>query len=78
MFSISAFTFDLRPYTEAPKAELELEHVYGYAGLENTAPNLYYLRSGEVVYYTAAVGLHHGLHSSTVSAQLQPFLSLTD
>ena len=43
--------------SKAPSAELELEHVYGYAGLENTAPNLYYLKSGEVVYYTAAVGV---------------------
>ena len=31
--------------------------MYGYAGLENTAPNLLYLTSGEVVYYTAALGV---------------------
>ena len=43
--------------SKAPSAELELEHVYGYAGLENTAPNLFYLTSGEVVYYTAALGV---------------------
>lgn len=43
--------------SKAPSAELELEHVYGYAGVENTAPNLFYLRSGEVVYYTAALGI---------------------
>ena len=29
------------------------------AGIENTAPNLFYLRSGEVVYYTAAAGAAH-------------------
>jgi hypothetical protein len=43
--------------SKAPSATLELEHVYGYAGLENTAPNLFYLTSGEVVYYTAALGV---------------------
>ena len=41
----------------APEAELELEHVYGYAGLDNTSNNLFYLNTGEVVYYTAAVGV---------------------
>ena len=41
----------------APEAELELEHVYGYAGKENTSNNLFYLATGEVVYYTAAVGV---------------------
>ena len=41
----------------APEAELELEHVYGYAGLDNTSSNLFYLNTGEVVYYTAALGV---------------------
>ena len=52
--------FDPRNVTrssKAPSAELELEHCYGYAGLENTAPNLFYLTTGEVVYYTAALGV---------------------
>ena len=42
---------------KAPDAELELDHVYGYAGLDNTAPNIFYLGTGEIVYYTAAVGV---------------------
>ena len=52
--------FDPRNVTrssKAPSAELELEHCYGYAGLDNTAPNLFYLTTGEVVYYTAALGV---------------------
>jgi hypothetical protein len=36
---------------------MQLEHVYGYAGTNNLAPNIYFLRSGEVVYYTAALGV---------------------
>ena len=40
-----------------PEAELELEHAYGYAGVDNLAPNLFYLNTGEVVYYVAAVGV---------------------
>ena len=42
---------------KAPDAELELDHVYGYAGLNNTAPNIFYLGTGEICYYTAAVGV---------------------
>jgi len=52
--------FDPRNVTrssKAPSAELRLEHCYGYAGLDNTAPNLFYLTTGEVVYYTAALGV---------------------
>ena len=40
-----------------PDAYLKLEHVYGYSGLKNTAPNLFYTKRGHVVYYTAAVGI---------------------
>ena len=40
-----------------PDAYLKLEHVFGYSGLKNTAPNLYYSMKGHVVYYTAAVGI---------------------
>eukprot|EP01044_Picomonas_judraskeda_P018771 COSAG03_NODE_3802_length_1824_cov_1.415652_4_plen_61_part_01 len=36
---------------------MELEHVFGYSGLNNVAPNLFYTNRGEVVYYTAAVGV---------------------
>eukprot|EP01047_Picozoa_sp_COSAG01_P010537 COSAG01_NODE_448_length_16920_cov_3570.438143_3_plen_195_part_00 len=31
--------------------------MYGYSGLQNTAPNLFYTKRGDVVYYTAAVGI---------------------
>ena len=41
--------------TCAPEAELELEHAYGYAGSENTSSNVFYLMTGEIVYYTAAI-----------------------
>eukprot|EP01052_Picozoa_sp_SAG31_P054933 SAG31_NODE_14887_length_782_cov_0.916545_2_plen_135_part_01 len=40
-----------------PEAYLKLEHVYGYSGLGNTAPNLFFAGTGDVVYYTAAVGM---------------------
>ena len=39
------------------EAYLKLEHVFGYSGLNNTAPNLFYTSEGDVVYYTAAVGI---------------------
>lgn len=31
--------------------------MYGYEGMRNLANNLFYLASGEVVYYTAALGV---------------------
>eukprot|EP01051_Picozoa_sp_SAG22_P022434 SAG22_NODE_5370_length_1026_cov_2.165049_1_plen_104_part_00 len=40
-----------------PEAYLKLEHVFGYSGLGNTAPNLFYTAAGDVVYYTAGVGI---------------------
>lgn len=42
---------------QKPEAYLKLEHVFGYSGLNNTAPNLFYTSEGDVVYYTAAVGI---------------------
>ena len=39
---------------ELPERSLELEFVYGYSGLVNGSPNLFYTHSGEIVYYTAA------------------------
>jgi hypothetical protein len=42
---------------QKPEAFLKLEHVFGYSGLGNTAPNLRYVRGGRVVYYTAGVGI---------------------
>mmetsp|Transcript_673 Transcript_673/g.2236 ORF Transcript_673/g.2236 Transcript_673/m.2236 type:complete len:519 (-) Transcript_673:85-1641(-) len=40
-----------------PDASLRLAFVYGYGGLANGAPNLFYNSNGEMVYYTAGVGV---------------------
>ena len=40
-----------------PEAYLKLEHVFGYSSPKNRAPNLFYSKEGDVVYYTAAVGI---------------------
>ena len=48
-----------------PDAYLKLEHVYGYSGLKNTAPNLFYTKRGAVVYYTAAVGIVYEKETNT-------------
>eukprot|EP00736_Rhodelphis_marinus_P001305 Rmarinus@m.21730 len=42
---------------EEPTAQLKLEFVYGYSGLNNLANNVYYTFQEEIVYYTAAVGI---------------------
>ena len=43
---------------ELPDRGLKLDFVHGYGGLTNTAPNLFYTDvPGEIVYYTAAVGI---------------------
>lgn len=43
---------------EVPKADLELEFVYGYAGLSNLSNNIYFTdRPDEIVYYTAGLGI---------------------
>jgi hypothetical protein len=36
---------------------LQLEHVFGYNGPKNIQPNVFYTASGEVLYYTSAVGI---------------------
>eukprot|EP00873_Tetraselmis_striata_P042208 jgi/Tetstr1/462472/TSEL_007468.t1 len=48
-----------------PDIELELDFVYGYSGLQNTAPNLFYLSPDEVIYYTAGVGVKYNKTSNT-------------
>ncbi|KAG2450199.1 hypothetical protein HYH02_000301 [Chlamydomonas schloesseri] len=40
-----------------PKAGLKLEFVYGYAGVDNTATNIFFTGDGRLVYYQAAVGI---------------------
>ncbi|KAG1660169.1 hypothetical protein FOA52_005269 [Chlamydomonas sp. UWO 241] len=40
-----------------PDAELQLEFVYGYAGKANVSKNVFYNGDGQVVYYTAGLGV---------------------
>jgi hypothetical protein len=40
-----------------PSLTMRLEHVFGYSGLQNVSPNLFYTHRGDVVYYTAGVGI---------------------
>lgn len=42
---------------EEPEAWLKLQFVYGYSGLDNTAPNIFFTAEGTVAYYTAGVGI---------------------
>ena len=51
-----------RRSSNVPSAALKLEYVFGYSGLANTSPNLFYVRGAapgtfNVAYYTAAVGI---------------------
>ncbi|KXZ56858.1 hypothetical protein GPECTOR_1g774 [Gonium pectorale] len=48
-----------------PKAGLKLEFVYGYAGVENTASNIFFTGDGRLVYYLAAVGVVYDPASHT-------------
>ena len=58
VFTPSSFSVgEVALSSRVPDARLELEHVYGYAGLKNTSTNLFYDAAGRVVYYTAAVGV---------------------
>jgi len=51
---------------QLPDLKLKLEFVYGYDGLEATAPNIFYTRTGEVAYHAAAVGI---VYNRTTHAQ---------
>ncbi|KAK9828859.1 hypothetical protein WJX72_002429 [[Myrmecia] bisecta] len=59
LYAPSAFDFQAAAARSAqqPSARLELEAVHGYAGFDNTCPNLFYAHDGSIVYYTAGVGL---------------------
>ena len=59
VFAPTGFTRgDVRRSCAAPQAAgLELDFVFGYGGLHNTAPNLFYTARGEVVYYAGALGV---------------------
>lgn len=50
---------------ELPDARLKLEFVYGYDGVQGTAPNLFYTSSQEVVYVAAAIGVVYNPSSHT-------------
>ena len=45
-----------------PDSGLELEFIYGYSGKFNTTSNIFFTASGEVVYYTAGVGIVYDRH----------------
>ena len=57
--------------TMEPDAALELEHVYGYDGVTNNAPNVFFCGGGggggggEIAYYTAAVGIVYDRRRNT-------------
>ena len=58
VFTPSSFNVEhVQASSQVPRASLELEHVYGYAGIKNTSPNLFYNTQGKIVYYTAAIGV---------------------
>lgn len=42
---------------QLPDSRLMLEFVYGYDGFQGTSPNIFYLSTGEVVYYAAGVAI---------------------
>lgn len=49
------------------QAGLQLEFVYGYAGIDNTCSNLFWTASGKLVYYVAAVGVVYDPETHTQS-----------
>lgn len=54
--------------TMEPDAALELEFVYGYDGVTNNAPNLFFTGGealGQIAYYTAAVGVVYDRRKDT-------------
>ena len=60
-------TWDPEAPLEKPPLEFQLEWVYGYRGQidGHGNPNLYYLPTGEIVYYVAAVVVLYNLESHT-------------
>jgi hypothetical protein len=49
------------------QAGLKLEFVYGYAGKDNTAPNLFWTADNKLVYYIAALGVVYDPDTHTQS-----------
>jgi hypothetical protein len=59
-----------------PTAGLKLEFVYGYAGMSNTAPNVFFTAQGHIVYYTAAIGIVYDPENHTQAFfRVRPFAS---
>ncbi|XP_035824705.1 echinoderm microtubule-associated protein-like 2 [Aplysia californica] len=56
--------YNINKTSEVPPEKLQLEWVYGYRG-RDCRSNLYYLPTGEVVYFTAAVVVLHNPEEQT-------------
>lgn len=51
--------------TKKPDIWLQLEHVFGYNGPKNVQPNVNFVSSGEILYYTSAVGILYNSETNT-------------
>ncbi|KAK3093743.1 hypothetical protein FSP39_019600 [Pinctada imbricata] len=58
------FDTDMKRTADPPNEKLQLEWVYGYRG-RDCRSNLYYLPTGETVYFSAAVVVLHNLEENT-------------
>ncbi|KAH9509077.1 Echinoderm microtubule-associated protein-like 1 [Bulinus truncatus] len=56
--------YSISKQAEAPAETLQLEWVYGYRG-RDCRSNLYYLPTGEIIYFTAAVVVLHNVEEQT-------------
>uniref|UniRef100_A0A0B7B2X3 HELP domain-containing protein n=1 Tax=Arion vulgaris TaxID=1028688 RepID=A0A0B7B2X3_9EUPU len=56
--------YDISKQEDAPSEKLQLEWVYGYRG-RDCRSNLYFLPTGEVVYFTAAVVVLHNVEEQS-------------
>jgi microtubule-associated protein-like 6 len=48
---------------QLPDVRLRLDFVYGYDGMQATSPNVFYMATGDVVYFAAAVGIVYNKES---------------
>ncbi|KAI8788322.1 echinoderm microtubule-associated protein-like 2 isoform X1 [Biomphalaria glabrata] len=56
--------YNISKQADAPSETLQLEWVYGYRG-RDCRSNLYYLPTGEIIYFTAAVVVLHNVEEQT-------------
>ncbi|BFZ07628.1 hypothetical protein BsWGS_10667 [Bradybaena similaris] len=56
--------YNISKLGEAPPEKLQLEWVYGYRG-RDCRSNLYYLPTGEIIYFTAAVVILHNVEEQS-------------